>query len=52
MGLVIVLCIVALAILLMPDAFAAIASGVLNNPEWGIPFLAVLFLIVMWLYKR
>jgi hypothetical protein len=52
MGIVIVLCIVALAVLLMPDAFGAIASAVVNNPEWGIPFLAVVFLIVMWLYKR
>ncbi len=52
MGIFIVLCIVALAVLLMPDAFVAIGSGVVNNPEWGIPFLAVVFLIAMWLYKR
>jgi len=52
MGILIVLVIVALAILLMPDAFVAIGSGVIDRPEWGIPFLAVLFVIAMWLYKR
>lgn len=52
MGLFLVLCTVAVAILLIPDTFVGLGSGVINNPEWGIPFLAVVFLITVWLFRR
>ena len=52
MGLVLVLCIVAVALLLLPDAFEGLWSGMVGNPEWGIPLLAVVFLVAVWIYRR
>ena len=52
MGLVLVLCIVAIAILLLPDAFARLWSGMIGNPEWGAPFLTVAFVIAIWIHRR
>ena len=52
MLLALVLCIVAVALLLMPDAFGALAAGAVNNPEWGIPLLAIVFLIAVWIHRQ
>ena len=47
-----VLLLLAVAWLLMPDAFAALGRGLAENPQWGIVYLAPIVLIVRWLYKR
>ena len=47
-----VLLLLVVAWLLLPDAFAALGRGIVENPQWGIVFLAPIALILRWLYKR
>ena len=44
--------IVVLALLLMPEVFAALWQTAIENPGPGIGLLAVLVLVLVWTYKR
>ena len=41
-----VLLLLVVAWLLLPDAFAALGRGIVENPQWGIVFLAPIALIL------
>ena len=44
--------IVVLTLLLMPEAFAGLWQSIIEGPELAIGLVAILALILLWIYKR
>ena len=49
---VVTLCVMGLALLLMPKVFVAIVRQCVEHPGMGVGLLAVLCLVGGWIYKR